>query len=80
LLTDQCGFGEVTGIRCGLEVPATASGLEKGLIEMLSDPDGLRKSGENLEGYIRSKYTWDTIITKYIELYNEVLTKGYVED
>jgi len=74
LLTDQCGFGEITEAGGGLVVPASINGIENGLIEILSDPDELKKTGAKLERYIRSKYTWDIIIRRYIKVYNEILT------
>ena len=74
LLTDQCGFKEIATFGGGVVMPATVDGLEKGLVEMLEDPSKLKIMGENLKRYIEKEYSWDMIITNYIQLYNQILT------
>jgi len=74
LLTDQCGFKEIATVGGGAVVPATVDGLERGLVEMLGDPSKLKIMGKNLERYLKEEYSWGMIITKYIQLYNEILT------
>jgi len=44
------------------------------LVEMLGDPSKLKIMGKNLERYLKEEYSWGMIITKYIQLYNEILT------
>ena len=75
LLTDQCGFGEISNIGGGKIVPATVNGLGKGLIEMLSNPKELKYMGTNLKKYITLNHSWDIIVNKYIELFNSVLIR-----
>ncbi len=77
LLTDQCGFSEVSTVGGGRVVPATVDGLGSGLIKMLSDPSKFKKMGANLKKYIESHYTWDIMIKKYLDLYNRILSQQY---
>jgi glycosyltransferase involved in cell wall biosynthesis len=73
LLTDQCGFNEVAIISGGLVVPASVDGLQKGLLELLKDPDKLKSIGANLKKHVIENYTWERIINKYIDLYIQIL-------
>ena len=77
LLTDQCGFSEVSTVGGGRVVSATVDGICSGLIKMLSDPAELEKMGANLGKYIESHYTWDIMIRKYLDLYNRILSEPY---
>ncbi len=74
LLTDQCGFDEVEAIGGGKVVNATVEGLQKGLLEILKNPDKLKSLGSNLKRHVIANYTWDKIINKYIDLYRQVLS------
>lgn len=73
LITDQCGFSEVASIGGGYVVDASIEGIEKGLIEILTDPNGLQSKGINLKKYIYTHFLWDLVIDKYIKLYSEIL-------
>jgi glycosyltransferase involved in cell wall biosynthesis len=73
LITDQCGFNEVATIGGGQVVPASAEGIEKGLIEILTDPNGLKSKGVNLKKYIYTYFIWNSVIDKYIKLYRQIL-------
>lgn len=73
LITDQCGFNEVATIGGGQVVPASAEGIEKGLIEILTDPNGLKSKGVNLKKYICAHFIWNSVIDKYIKLYRQIL-------
>jgi glycosyltransferase involved in cell wall biosynthesis len=73
LLTDKCGFDEVEKIRGGKVVPASVEGLQKGLVELLSNLDRLKLMGENLKRYTLEHFTWNSVIEKYLSLYNQVL-------
>ena len=73
LLTDQCGFNEVASISGGLVVPASVDGLQNGLIEILRDPAQLKLYGVNLKEYVYKHFTWDSVISKYLKLYRQIL-------
>ena len=70
LMTDQCGFNEIAEAGGGMVVPL--EGLEKGLVDMLGNPASLKTKGEKLRAFVSKYFLWDTIIDKYIQLYNEV--------
>jgi glycosyltransferase involved in cell wall biosynthesis len=73
LITDQCGLNEVTRIGGGQVVPASAEGIGKGLVEILTDSNGLKSKGVNLKKYICAHFIWDSVIDKYIKLYRQIL-------
>ncbi len=73
LLTDRCGFDEVERIGGGRVVSASVEGLRDGLEHMLSDSDRLKAMGDKLRGVVRSRYTWDAAVERYLELYRDIL-------
>jgi len=75
LITDQCGFPQVTEVNGGKVVSATVGGLQEGLTVLLADLAQLPIMGNNLKTYIVENYTWDTIIQKIIQLYGQILCR-----
>jgi len=73
LLTDKCGFDEVSNIGGGQIVPASVDGLQKGLIEILRNPNQLKEKGENLKKYIYDNFIWNSVVNKYLKLYDKIL-------
>lgn len=73
LLTDQCGFSEVAEIGGGRVVPASAEGLEEGLIAMLENPKKLREMGDRLRRFTEAGFTWDSIAERHLDLYADIL-------
>jgi glycosyltransferase involved in cell wall biosynthesis len=72
LMTDQCGFNEMSEAGGGMVVPATVEGLEKGLVDMLGNPAALKLRGEKQRAFVSKHFLWDSIIDRYIQLYNDV--------
>jgi glycosyltransferase involved in cell wall biosynthesis len=72
LMTDQCGFNELAEAGGGMVVAASVEGLEKGLVDMLGNPAALKMKGEKLRAFVSKHFLWDSIIDKYIRLYNDV--------
>jgi glycosyltransferase involved in cell wall biosynthesis len=72
LMTDQCGFNEIAQVGGGMIVPASVEGLEKGLVDMLGNAAALKMRGEKHRAFVSEHFLWDSIIDKYIELYNDV--------
>jgi glycosyltransferase involved in cell wall biosynthesis len=72
LMTDQCGFNELSEAGGGMVVPASVEGLEKGLVDMLGNPAALKMKGEKLRAFVSEHFLWDSIIVKYTQLYNDV--------
>lgn len=73
LLTDQCGFDEIAGLDPRLVVPASSDGLAAGLLALLGDAGELRQIGVRTRLFVREKYAWPTIITRYLDLYRRIL-------
>lgn len=77
LLTDRCGFGEVAQARGGLVVPASVEGLRDGLVAMLADAGELRAMGARLRELTESRFSWSSVVARYIELYEDILKKAH---
>jgi len=73
LLTDQCGFEDIARVGGGMIVPATVDGIQKGLVEMLRDKNARVTMGIKLKEHVRANFTWDVIIARYRDLYNNLL-------
>jgi glycosyltransferase involved in cell wall biosynthesis len=69
LMTDQCGFNEIDETGGGMVVPASVVGIEKGLVDMLTNALDLKVKGQNLKAFVLRHFLWDSIIDKYIQLY-----------
>lgn len=72
LMTDQCGFNEMAETGGGMVVPASVGGLEKGLVDMLSNPSDLKMKGQELKAFVSKKFLWDSIINRYVQLYKDL--------
>ncbi|WP_374088826.1 glycosyltransferase [Methylomicrobium lacus] len=73
MLTDQCGFSEITEIDRGLETPATVQGIAEGLLHLLLTPDLLESAASSLRNLVLQKYTWRRIVRRYLNLYQTLL-------
>lgn len=76
LMTDQCGFNEMAETGGGIVVPASVEGLEKGLVEMLTNRVALKMNGQNLKAFVSKYFLWDSLIDKYIQLYKGLSRSG----
>lgn len=74
LITENCGFDEIAQIGGGMVVPSTPEGIADGLLALLGDVQGLKRKGENLRKYTADNFSWNSIILKYINLYQKLLT------
>ena len=73
LLTDQCGFDEISGLDPRLVVPASSEGLAAGLQALLGNADELQQIGLRTRAYVQEKYAWPTIILRYLDLYRRIV-------
>jgi glycosyltransferase involved in cell wall biosynthesis len=73
LITDRCGFDEVTVIGGGMVAPASVEGLQQGLTSLIGDKKRLIEMGRNLKSYVNEHFVWDEVIKKYIDLYDSIL-------
>lgn len=75
LLTDCCGF-DVEGPGGGLVVEASVDGIKAGLVKLFSEGSlALKARGKRLENHVRTYYTWDAVIDRYIALYTDILER-----
>jgi glycosyltransferase involved in cell wall biosynthesis len=72
LLTDQCGFGEITQIDPRMEVPATVEGLASGLSSLLADCAGLRQLSLPWKSFVERRYAWVNLVSEYLALYRSL--------
>jgi len=73
LMTDQCGFPELSRVDGGKIVAATEKGIEEGLQDMIRDVDGRESMGERLRRHVKKHYLWDVIAQRYNALFLKVL-------
>lgn len=73
LLTDRCGFDEVAAVGGGQVVAATANDLAAGLESLLSDRSALTGMGERLKKHVRQHFTWEEIVERFLDLFQQIL-------
>jgi glycosyltransferase involved in cell wall biosynthesis len=75
LLTDQCGFQTGDTVDGIWTVPATVKGIQQGLMSILGNQDrSLNERGSVLKEFINKHYAWKALISRYIDLYADMLT------
>ena len=74
MLTDQCGFDEIKSIEPGLVVPANVAGIADGLIHLLTEPGLLDRITPSLQNFVLQRYTWHSIVSRYLNLYGSILS------
>lgn len=76
LLTDVCGFQQVSEVRGGVVVKPEATAIRNGLELMLVDRGQLKQSGQRLKAYVLNHFTWDSIILKYISIFESIIANS----
>ena len=66
LLTDRCGFDDVSTVNGGMVVPATVDGLWKGLQALLASSTNLPALGANLQDHVARNYAWTAVANKLV--------------
>lgn len=72
LITDQCGFDNISEAGCGHVVEADAHALQKGLARMLSDRNKLSAMGNALRTFTKEHYLWEKIAGHYVALFEQL--------
>lgn len=75
LITDQCGFDEITQSGGAIVVPADEAGLRDGLAALLDDPDKLPGMGAKLREFVLRQYLWTHTAQRYLELFSQVISR-----
>jgi glycosyltransferase involved in cell wall biosynthesis len=73
LITDQCGFNDVSAVGGGMVVAASIKGLQDGLLAMTGNPDKLKIMGQNLLKFTREHFLWDHMVNRYLELFSRIV-------
>lgn len=75
VLTDQCGFNQVSDQGGGIVCSASVEGVYNSLQQITSNNDDLSNMGKALEIFVSNQYTWQVVIKKYLSLYADLLTR-----
>jgi glycosyltransferase involved in cell wall biosynthesis len=75
LLTDRCGFDEVSTVGGGKVVAATADDLAVGLDSLLTNRSELADMGNRLKSHVQHGYTWDVIVERFLGFYEQILAR-----
>lgn len=76
ILTDRCGFDEVSDVNGGMVVGASVEEIANGLMEYAGNREVFKKMGENLRKMTVDQYSWDCIIERIISLYRDILDRA----
>jgi glycosyltransferase involved in cell wall biosynthesis len=75
ILTDQCGFNEISNTGSAIVTSATVDGLYQALDEMIKNADQFVAMGTVLKKFVLNNYTWSVAVKKYLDLYKQLLRK-----
>jgi glycosyltransferase involved in cell wall biosynthesis len=75
LLTNRCGFDEVSTVGGGKVVAATADDLAVGLDSLLTNRSELADMGNRLKNHVLHGYTWDVIVERFLGFYEQILAR-----
>jgi glycosyltransferase involved in cell wall biosynthesis len=73
VLTDQCGFGQLSEVGGGWVVSATAGGLAEGILNVFNNPGSRQLAANAIKRYVAQRYTWDAVVLVYKSMYEEIL-------
>jgi poly(glycerol-phosphate) alpha-glucosyltransferase len=73
IITPGCNIPEVVSADAGLMVEPSPEATGAGLKRLFSDPDGMRRRGENGRRLVRCQFTWSGIAKRTIEVYEEMV-------
>jgi glycosyltransferase involved in cell wall biosynthesis len=72
LLTDRCGFDEITNVDPRLLVPASPDDIGRRICELLEDPSRLARSGIDLREYVLRRFAWTATVDRFLDLCDAV--------
>jgi glycosyltransferase involved in cell wall biosynthesis len=74
LISRECHVPELTDNGAAEVVDLTVEGVARGLVRLLEDPCRRRDQGARAAEVILSKYTWEIVAQRQMEIYRELLT------
>ena len=80
LLSPDCHFPEVEAAGAGRVAPRNAPAIAAAIEEMMSDPDRLQSMGVAARRFVASRYDWEGIVDRILDLYRAVLERGTVRE
>jgi glycosyltransferase involved in cell wall biosynthesis len=72
LMTNRCGFNQLSDIDAGIITDANVASIEAGLRLALSQPEKLAVMANNIKKYVESNFSWEVIVNRYIKLYKSI--------
>ncbi|WP_158904652.1 glycosyltransferase [Burkholderia sp. L27(2015)] len=72
LLTDQCGFDEVSEVGGGRICSPSAESMSVALTQLLAHPELLPEMGKRLRCYVNANYTWSRITARCLAIYKDI--------
>jgi len=75
IMTDQCGFREMTEAGAALEVTVDAQSLAQSIETMLQSPSLLNNMGKRTKRFVGENYTWEIAARKYVQVCKEVVNE-----
>ncbi|MEI6300026.1 MAG: glycosyltransferase [Betaproteobacteria bacterium] len=76
MLTDQCGFDQLSEVGGGWVVPATIEGLERGLADVLSRRELMAPAALKIKKYVTECFSWEVIVQMYQSLYASLISES----
>ncbi|KAG1707510.1 D-inositol 3-phosphate glycosyltransferase [Nymphon striatum] len=73
LLTDQCGLHEIKEVNPILESPVSSASISNSMENILLDTDLLESVKKDWKKLVADRYSWDSVIDHYLDLYSEIL-------
>ena len=73
VLTDQCGFGQLSEVGGGWVVSATSVGLAEGIANVFNNPRSRQLAAIAIKRYVAERYTWDAVVLVYRNMYEKIL-------
>ena len=73
IITDACDFEEIGAFGAGQVVSVDSNSIIKGVIELLSDPVGLKEAGIKAKDMVDKLFTWDRIGSELEKLLHKIV-------
>jgi glycosyltransferase involved in cell wall biosynthesis len=75
LISPGCHFEEVQAANAGRIVGLDIDAIAQAMLELLTNPDQLRRSGENAKRLVREHYSWAGVVRKTEAAYRDGLAR-----
>lgn len=75
LLTDKCGFHQLSEVGAGWVVPATVIDIRDGIDKAMNDIEARNQASKNIRKYVSEQYTWTASVARHISLFRSAVAK-----